>query len=164
MSMFGYLAADNGNSLSLNAPANDLIDIEVTVDSGACDSVMPIGWCKGIQIRPNALSAIGFEYAVANGDTIPTAWERRCMMMTEGSRIQTNKVVQWANVHKPLLSLSRCADMGFECRLGTHGGVLMGTQTGEQIPLHRRGHLYHMKASVRNDTSQERPDRFARQG
>ena len=86
------------------------------------------------------------------------------MMMTEGSRIQKRIVFQCADVHKPLLSLSRCADMGYECKLGKHGGVLSDTQTGEQIPLHRRGNLYHMKVLVENDTSPEIPAGFVRQG
>ena len=160
--MFGYLGACNG--LSSNAPAEQWKEIEVTIDSGACDSVMPIDMCRGIAIRPNALSAIGFEYEVANGQTIPNVGERHCLMMTEGSRMQKRIIFQCADVHKPLLSISRVADMGYECRLGANGGLLVDNHTGETIPLHRRGNLYHMKAWVKDDTTPSTPDGFVRQG
>ena len=53
---------------------------------------------------------------------------------------------------------------GYECRLGKNGGTLVDVQTGEHIPLHRRGNLYFMKAWVRNDTSNNSGNGFGRQG
>ena len=46
-------------------------EIEVTVDSGACVSVMRVGICEGIDIVENEFSRNGAEYEVANGATIP---------------------------------------------------------------------------------------------
>ena len=57
--------------------------------------------------------------------------------------------VQVADVHKPLLSLSRCADAGFESRFGPLAGCLIDSQTEEIIPLQRRGNLYYLRAWVR---------------
>ena len=57
--------------------------------------------------------------------------------------------MQVADVHKPLLSLSRCADVGFESRFGKDAGCLIDCHHGEVIPLHRRGNLYFLKAWVR---------------
>ena len=39
-------------------------------------------------------------------------------MMTIGSNRSKRIVFQVADVHKPLLSISGCADMGFDCYLG----------------------------------------------
>ncbi len=50
--------------------------------------------------------------------------------------------MQVADVHKALLSLSRCADMGFESRFGRTMGALIDEETGEVIPLKRKGNLY----------------------
>ena len=50
---------------------------------------------------------------------------------------------QVADVHKPLLSISGCADMGFDCHLGDKGGHLLDKQAGENIPLGRRDNLVH---------------------
>jgi hypothetical protein len=72
-------------------------------------------------------------------------------MMTIGSSVCKNIVFQVADVHKPLLSISGCADMGFDCYLGEKGGHLLDKHTGEKIPLERRENLYIMRAWIRQD-------------
>ena len=129
------------------------IQIEVTVDSGACVSVMPVEVCEGIGILQTALSRGDNpqEYEVANGETIPNLGERKCEVMTVGS-IQAKRITfQVADVHKPLLSISACAGMGYDCFLGKEGGSLRDRITGEIIPLDRQGSLYTMKMWVRQD-------------
>ena len=78
-------------------------------------------------------------------------------MMTVGSSTAKNITFQVADVHKPLLSISRVADLGFDCMLGKHGGMLVDTVTGERIPLIRRDNLYVMKAWVRQDLNDVKP-------
>ena len=51
-------------------------------------------------------------------------------MMTENSNLMKQIAFQCADVHKALLSVSRLADMGYECTLGKTGGVLMDVVTG----------------------------------
>ena len=114
---------------------NEWIELEVTVDSGACISVMPIASCEGIEVLENELSRNGAEYEVANGATIPNLGERRCEVMTVGSLQPKRITFQVADVHKPLLSISGCADMGFDCFLGQYAGQLRDRVTGELIPL-----------------------------
>ena len=108
------------------------------MDSGACVKAMPRSLCEGISILQDRLSCEGVEYEVASGAHIPNLRERRCEMMTIGSNTCKNIVVQVADVHNPLLSISGCADMGFDCYLGDKGGHLLDKQTGEKIPLERR--------------------------
>ena len=74
-------------------------------------------------------------------------------MMTVGSTSAKRIVFQVADVHKPLLSISRCADMGFECVLGKAGGYLRDVVTGEQIPIQRKDNLYVLRTWVRADPS-----------
>ena len=64
---------------------------------------------------------------------------------------------QVAEVHKPLLSISRLADQGFDCVLGKHGGFLTDQESGERIPLYRRDNLYVLKAWVRQDPDDVTP-------
>ena len=78
-------------------------------------------------------------------------------MMTEGSGVPKNITFQVADVHKPLLSISRLADNGYICSLGKEGGYLEDTLTGERIPLIRRNNLYVMKAWVRQESGFVRP-------
>lgn len=98
-------------------------------------------------------TAVLAEYEVANGESIPNLGERRCLLMTVGSKAAKKIVFQIADVHKPLLSISRCADMGFMCVLDDGGGFLLDKITGEKIPLQRKDNLYVMKAWVRADPS-----------
>ena len=72
-------------------------------------------------------------------------------MMAMGSTAAKRITFQVADAHKPLLSISKCADMGFFCHLGKDGGYLEDTVTGETIPLQRRDNLYILRAWVRRD-------------
>ena len=140
---------------AVNNP-DDWIALDVTVDSGACVTVMPSGLCPGIQIMENDLSRNGVEYEVANGESIANLGEKRCQVMTIGSMSPKKIVFQIADVHKPLLSVTACSDMGYDCYLGKEGGSLRDRVTGEIIPLERRGSLYTLRMWVRQ-WSDERP-------
>ena len=129
--------------------ADEWVEIELTADTGACDTVIPKGMCPGIPIVPSHQSLLGLGYEVANGQSIPNLGERRCEIWTEGASDAKNITMQVADVHKGLLSLSRCADMGYESRFGSQCGCLIDTTTDEVIPLVRRGNLYMLRCWVR---------------
>ena len=139
------------NGISTVQSPDQWVEIEVTVDSGACVTVMPRKMCEGISILQNALSREGAEYEVGNGASLKNLGERRCEVMTAGSSVAKTNVFQVADVHKPLLSITACADMGFDCYLGAKGGMLYDTVTHETIPLDRKGTLYTMRMWVRQD-------------
>ena len=122
---------------------------------------MPEGLCPLICLVPSEYSKRGMEYEVASGEGIPNFGEKRCLMMTEDSDIMKKVVFQCADVHKALLSVSHVADLGYDCTLSKLRGWLTDTETGEQVPLHRRGNLYFMRAWVRpepNDKGFGRPE------
>ena len=152
------------NAISAVQRPDEWIEIEITVDSGACVTVMPRALCPGISILQNRLSREGVEYEVANGAHIPNLGERRCEMMTIGSNVGKRITFQVADVHKPLLSVTDCADMGFDCHLGEKGGHLIDRQTEERIPLERRENLYVMRAWIRQDPSVNVSQPFVGQG
>ena len=131
--------------------------VEVTFDSGATDPVMPLNMCEHISIQPSPQSERGTEYEVANGETIPNIRERRCVVMTENSELPKIMNFQICDVHKPLLSATKVCDMNYRCVLERNGGYLEDRDTGDIIPLHRRGSLY-----VRNIWVKE--SGFPRQG
>ena len=92
--------------------------IDVTADSGAGVAVMLSGLCSGIPILDNDLSKNAVEYEVANGESIANLGERQCQVMTIGSMTPKRIVFQVADVHKPLLSITACLDMGYDCYFG----------------------------------------------
>ena len=138
--------------------------MDITIDSGACDTVIPTGECSWIPIVDGPLSLEGSEYEVANGEGIPNLGERRCIAMTEGGG--SVKEIHWqvADVHKTLLSLSKLADMGFDSHLSKNGGYLIDTVTGEQIPMRRKGNVYTMKMWVKAKPPTETAGPFGRRG
>ena len=73
---------------------------------------------------------------------------------------------QVADIHRPLLSLSRAADQGFTSHLDARGGYLEDSLTGERIPIQRRGNLYIMSIWIRGNPESRPPDNsgFARPG
>ena len=56
-----------------------------------------------------------------------------------------------ADVHKPFLSVSECAVMGFDGFLGERGGFLQDRQSSERIQPERRESIYIMVAWIRQD-------------
>ena len=137
--------SDGNQSLSAFDEDKGGVEIDVTIDSGACDTVMPIRLCPHSSILQTEESRKGLEYEVTNGETIPNAGERHLLLLTEDSQQMKTITFQCADIHKPLLSVSRCADLGYLCILGKEGGELVDEITGETIPLHRRGTLYVMR-------------------
>ena len=84
----------------------------------------------------------GMEYEVANAQTIPCLGKRGLKIWSDGAMGPKGMVLQVADVHKPLLSLSRCADPGYESSLGRTCGYLLDRETGKAIPFARKGNLY----------------------
>ena len=125
--------------------------IDFTVDSGAWDSVTPKKWpCEMMNIYPSVQSERGLQHEVASAQAFPCLGERRLEVWTEGASTPKAMTIQVADMHEPLLSLSRCADMGFELRFGKTYGALFDTVTGDITPLHRQGNLYMLRVWVRS--------------
>ena len=150
LSIFDYTVESKASLSPMTAPEDEWYEIELTADTGACDTVVvPKAMCPGIPVTPSMQSLRGMEYEVASGASIPNLGEKKCQMWTEGATAPKTINMQVADVHKALLSLSRCADMGFESRFGAAFGCLIDTATGEITPLQRRGNLYILRARVR---------------
>ena len=147
-SFVGMLGEAKSNSISLTSEV-EWQEIEFTVDSGACDTVMPGEECPHIDVVSSEKSRKGFSYEVANGNEIANQGERRCIAMTENSRTPKRIDIQVAVVHKCLLSVAKCTDMGYDCVLGKEGGSLWDRITGEQIPIRRKGNLYVLRMWVK---------------
>ena len=112
--------------------------------------MIPKDMCPGIPVMPSLQSIRVMEYEVAKVECIPNLGEGRCLMWTGGASGAVRISMQVADVHKALLSLSRCADMGFESRFGRVAGCLIDTNSGEVIRLIRKGSLYVLRAWIRS--------------
>ena len=115
----------------------------MTVDSGACDTVMPVSSCS-FKVFPSYQSRYEMEYEVADGASIPTLGERTCIICIPGSLEEKRITFQVAVMHEPLLSVTRVADAGYDCLLTDTGGALIPRLGGDRIPIRRKGNLYLM--------------------
>ena len=131
--------------------------IEVIVDSGACETVLPASLCNHIMLRESAASKAKVEYEVASGKAVPNLGEKHCEIYVEGTANPMIMHFQVADIHRPLLSLSRCADQGFRSHLDDYGGWLEDKKTGEVIPITRRGNLYIMQMWIRGAPDEVSP-------
>ena len=97
---------------------------------------------------------------------MPNLGERYCEIYCEGASAAMLMHFQVADIHRPLLSLSRAADQGFSSHLDAHGGYLEDGMTGERIPIQRRGNLYIMSIWIRGNRKDRPPNSsgFAGQG
>ena len=66
--------------------SREWFQIDMCVDSGACETVMPIEMCEGIPITPSAASIAKQEYEVANGQSIMNIGERKRDAITINDR------------------------------------------------------------------------------
>ena len=148
VNIFDYAPSTKASLCPMIAPEDKWYEVEITADTGA-DTDVPKLMCPGIPITPSVQSLRGMKYEVATGESIPNLGEKRCEMWTEGASAPKTISMQVADVHKALLSLSRCADMGFESQFGAACGCLIDTMTGEITPLQRRGNLYILRAWIR---------------
>ena len=137
---------------------SEWVQVEVIADSGACETVMPKFLCNNIKIRESLGSKSGVEYEVASGVAVKNLGERHCEVFCEGAASPMMMHFQVADIHRPLLSLSRAADQGFHSHLGANGGWLEDSKTGECIPIQRRGNLYIMHMWVRAGPDERPPD------
>jgi hypothetical protein len=123
--------------------------LEITVDSGACDTVLPTGMLASVKTESTPASRNMEEYEVANGGVIINEGEKRCLMLTPGSTTPKGIVFQVTDVHKPLMSVGAMCDAGYECLMSREGGFMRDVETGEMTPLIRKGNLYVLQAWVR---------------
>ena len=106
---------------------------------------MPCAMTSHIPIQPSMQFLNSMMYEVADENEIPNLGEMRCIMWTENAAEARKINFQVADVHKALLSLSRCADTGFESCFGRRAGALVDEESAEVIPLQRKCNLYVLK-------------------
>ena len=87
------------------------------------------------------------EYEVASGKAIPNLGERHCEIDAQGYENSIIMHFQLADVHRPLLSLSKAADIGFRSYLDAEGW-LEDMETGEVLPIERMGDLEVMQLCI----------------
>jgi hypothetical protein len=116
--------------------------IEVTVDSGAVETVGPEHVGKAFKVKENEMSKAGYKYVVANGEEIPNKGEKHLKGWGD-TWGQLYMCMQVTDVRKVLASVGRMCDGGnrvvFDDQAGSY---IMNKATGQMTPLAKKGGVY----------------------
>ena len=135
----------------MNQPEQDLqgwIKVEGVIDSGACESVAPIGPAPDYEIRPTAGSAAGTGSVVANGNPI-TNLGRRKLSVETNEGLETTMEFTVASVRRPLCAVPAITDCGNQVIFGKSGGVIENLKSGHRTSFSRRNGVYVLDFWVR---------------
>lgn len=117
--------------------------IDITVDSGACDHVIPPNVIPG-PITPTEASRSKVQYYGASGDPITNYGSQELQAYTD-SGVQFQMKFNVAGVSKPLGSVGRMCAAGNQVKFGEQGGYIMGPDGKTQVPLTMEDGTYHLR-------------------
>ena len=121
--------------------------IEVTVDSGAFDSVMNRRLARQCRLRPSEGSRNGVKYVAAAGAVIENEGEKHVRVEIEKGHV-CNMIIQITEVSKALLSVGKICDAGYEVVFNTDGGKIIHRESGHVVNFRRIDGVYRLKLKV----------------
>lgn len=143
--------------LSVRREFKDYRSLDVIVDSGAAESVIPHGLLPDHEIRQNSASLAGEEYFTACGKGVPCRGEQLVSFATREGH-SCGLTFQVTDVTKPLLSVAQLAATGNVVTFDATGGQITNKVSGKSIRFRRRNGVYMLQVWVTP------PSGFARQG
>ena len=150
--------------MQLQSPNPTKMKHPIIVDSGAAESVIPIGWCPQAKVEagPNK----GKTYAAANGNSIKNKGEQVITMFTREGQTKHMKF-QVCEVTRPLASVYKICEAGhsviFNPSWDKRGCYVLNHENWEKTMMKAHEGVYVMETLVA-PTSQQKTPRFTRQG
>ena len=139
--------------MPINAVTDDQF-LELTIDSGAGESVMPEYLAPTVPVQHS--KEAGVMYIAANGETMPNRGKKVLKVITKEGQTKAMNM-QVTDVHKPLMSVARICDAGHTVIFKPDGGVIKSIATGEETAFRRENNVYRMTVKLFNED-------FRRQG
>ena len=118
-----------------------------TIDSGAADHVMPLGWLAWIVVTASLGSIGGVNFISANGAKIPNKGEQKVPSMTPEGTWAT-WIFQVAGINKPLVSVSKLIKDGWRVTFDEERSYLLHKVTGHTIDLKCERGVFTVEAFV----------------
>lgn len=131
--------------------------IELTVDSGAAETICPAKSIPSVPTTPGVKFKQGARYTCANGKKLDNLGEKRCILATDESPIAHNLTMQVAEVNRAILSVSKAVDAGNRVIFDDRWSYIEDKRTGQRTALQRRGGLYVLESWVRARGEEEQP-------
>jgi len=123
-------------------------EIELSVDSGATESVVPEGMPSSIKTSESPASRRGVEYEVANGERIPNEGEKKFKAVTDEGKVK-QMVMQVCDVNQGLLSVSKATAAGNRVVFDSEGSYIQNKSSGDITWLKEKGGMYTLRLWVR---------------
>ena len=121
---------------NMTGHAWESLPFPIVIDSGACASVMPAGWCNYVPFRETPQSKAGAFYRAANGNRIYHEGERIVSMMIQEMSLRDMKFAV-CDVTKALGSVSQMCRTGHKVvsnpPWSPHGSYKMHEETGGML-------------------------------
>ena len=124
------------------------VPMEIAVDSGATETVIPMDALPSIQLEPSDASRRGVTYQVASGEEIPNLGEKRVQGVTHEKGYAKSITAQVADVKKPLMSVHRLVQAGHRVVFDEPGAYIEHKATKERIWLQEQSGMYMLKLWV----------------
>ena len=123
-------------------------EIELAVDSGATESVVPESLPGSIQTVEGPASKRGVMYEVASGHQIPNEGEKRFCAVTEEGK-EKKMTLQVADVNQGLLSVSKAMKAGNRVVFDEEGSYIESKRNGDKTWMRERNGMFILKLWVR---------------
>jgi hypothetical protein len=136
------------------------VEIQVTLDSGACDHIIDAEDAPGYEVRPSPASRRNRNYIVGNGETIANEGEVHLNMESpdgSGGQVPVQTVFQVAEINRPLMSVARICDQGHTCVFDKDGARILDASQNVLSHFKRVNNMYEATMQIGP------PEPFARQ-
>jgi hypothetical protein len=152
---FGNESGDDGTEQSLSIAQKvkrklmNMVKIKkgLTVDSGAADHVMPIGWLLMFLVVKSLGMLRGLHYVAADGTRIPNVGQQLVKFMTlDGT--WTELLFQIAAINKPLVSVSKLNEAGYKVVFDENNSYIMNKKTKKVIKMKKEKGVFVIDAYV----------------
>ena len=123
--------------------------MEITIDSGAAENVMPERMAPKVPVQYSEEQAAGVVYTAANGEIMPNRGKKLVpFTTTEGQHKMAN--MQVTDVNRVLMSVAKVCDAGHSVLFTRAGGVITNLQSGEETKFRRENNVYRMTVKLDN--------------
>ena len=121
--------------------------LDVAVDIGAIESVLPDQLLLSIPTTESSASRRGVEYEVANGQRVPNEGEKRFNAITEEG-VDKKVVMQVCDVNQGLISVSKMTAAGNRVVFDNDGSYIEDKKSGDVMWMERRNGMFTLKLWV----------------
>ena len=125
----------------------------LTVDSGAADHVMPIGWLLMVLVVKSLGSIRGLHYVATDGIRIANKGQQLIKFMTMDG-VWVDIIFQPAAIHKPLVSVSKLNESGYKVVFDENRSYIIHKKTKKVINMRKERGVFIIDAFVPKNPEQ----------